>query len=111
MSLDLNRKKIAKNAFRITKMRNSTAIRIRVPGGHLGAEDLRDIAGIAEKFGDGNLHITIRQGFEIPNIPFERMAEVNEALTPIIERLELPWGVEFGPSGEGYPAAGMRNIS
>ncbi len=111
MSLDLNRKKVTKNAFRITKMRNSTAIRIRVPGGHLSAEDLRAAADIAERFGDGNLHITIRQGFEIPNIPFGRMAEVNEALTPIIERLELPWGVEFGDRGDGYPAAGMRNIS
>ena len=111
MSMDLNRKKVTKNAFRITKMRNSTAIRIRVPGGHIGSEELRTVAKIADEFGDGSLHITIRQGFEIPNIPFERMAEVNAALTPIIEKLELFHGVDFGDPAEGYPAAGMRNIS
>ncbi len=40
----------------ITKMRNSTAVRIRVPGGHLGSEEMRIIADIAEKFGDGSPH-------------------------------------------------------
>ena len=111
MTLDLNRKKVTKNAFRITKVRGATAIRVRVPGGHLDAELMKTIAQIAEKFGDGTLHITIRQGFEIPNIPFERMPEVNAALAPIIERLELPHGVKIETPSDGYPAAGMRNIS
>lgn len=111
MSLDLNRKTVAKNAFRITKRRNYTAIRIRVPGGHLNASQIARIAKIAEQFGDGNLHITTRQGFEIPNIPFEKMAEVNAALRPLIEELELEHGVKIDNPAAGYPAAGMRNIS
>ena len=101
MSLDLNRKKVTKNAFRITKMRNSTAVRVRGPGGHRGAEEMRIIADIAEKFGDGSLHITIRQGFEIPNIPFERMPEGNAALVPLIEKLERPYGVKIEDPGAG----------
>ena len=111
MSLDLNRKTVAKNAFRITKRRNHTAIRIRVPGGHLNASQIARIAKIAEQFGDGNLHITTRQGFEIPNIPFGKMAEVNAALRPLIEELELAHGVKIDNPAAGYPAAGMRNIS
>lgn len=111
MSLDLNRKTVIKNAFRITKRRNYTAIRIRVPGGHLNALQIARIAKIAEQFGDGNLHITTRQGFEIPNIPFEKMAEVNAALRPLIEELELEHGVKIDNPAAGYPAAGMRNIS
>ncbi|GAB1352102.1 sulfite reductase subunit C [Erysipelotrichia bacterium] len=111
MSLDLNRKTVTKNAFRITKRRNHTAIRIRVPGGHLNASQIVRIAKIAEQFGDGNLHITTRQGFEIPNIPFEKMAEVNAALRPLIEELELEHGVKIDNPAAGYPAAGMRNIS
>jgi len=111
MSLDLNRKTVAKNAFRITKRRNHTAIRIRVPGGHLNASQIARIAKIAEQFGDGNLHITTRQGFEIPNIPFEKMPEVNAALRPLIEELELEHGVKIDNPAAGYPAAGMRNIS
>lgn len=111
MSLDLNRKTVIKNAFRITKRRNYTAIRVRVPGGHLKATHMAEIARIAEKFGDGTLHITTRQGFEIPNIPFEKMAEVNAALRQIIETLELKQGVQIENLAAGYPAAGMRNIS
>jgi anaerobic sulfite reductase subunit C len=111
MSLDLNRKTVIKNAFRITKRRNYTAIRIRVPGGHLNASQIARIAKIAEQFGDGNLHITTRQGFEIPNIPFAKMAEVNAALIPLIEELELEHGVKIDNPAAGYPAAGMRNIS
>lgn len=111
MSLDLNRKTVTKNAFRITKRRNHTAIRIRVPGGHLNASQIARIAKIAEQFGDGNLHITTRQGFEIPNIPFEKMADVNAALRPLIEELELEHGVKIDNPAAGYPAAGMRNIS
>ncbi len=111
MSLDLNRKTVIKNAFRITRRRNFTAIRVRVPGGHLKAEHLAAIAAIAEKFGDGTVHITIRQGFEIPNIPFTRMAEVNKALADIIDQLELKRGVKIENVVSGYPSAGMRNIS
>ena len=37
MSLDINTKKLKKNAFRVTKRRGYTASRIRVPGGHLDA--------------------------------------------------------------------------
>ena len=85
MSSDLNRKKVTKNAYRITKRRNFTALRVRVPGGHLNSELMTCIAGLAEKYGDGTLHITTRQGFEIPNIPFELMDEVNAALKPLLE--------------------------
>ncbi len=111
MSLDLNRKIVAKNAFRITKRRNHTAIRIRVPGGHLSAAQIAEIAALAEKFGDGTLHITTRQGFEIPNIPFEKMPEVNAALHKLIKEFELDKGVKIDNPAAGYPAAGMRNIS
>ena len=33
--MDINTKKLKKNAFRITKTRGITASRVRVPGGHL----------------------------------------------------------------------------
>ena len=36
--LDLNTKKIKKNAYRVTKVRGETASRVRVPGGLLTAE-------------------------------------------------------------------------
>ena len=33
--LDINTKQIKKNAFRVTKQRGITAVRVRVPGGEL----------------------------------------------------------------------------
>ena len=40
MGLDINTKKLKKNAFRVSKVRGIGASRIRVPGGYLNAEVL-----------------------------------------------------------------------
>ena len=107
MSSDMNTKKLKKNAFRVTKVRSRTASRIRVPGGHLDAKLLGLIQEIAETYGNGTVHITSRQGFELPGIPFEDMPKVNESLQPIIEALEIN---QQAP-GTGYPASGTRNVT
>lgn len=105
--MDINTKKLKKNAFRVTKRRGYTASRIRVPGGKMEAKYLDTIQEIAEKYGDGTVNITMRQGFEIPGIRFEDMEKVNDLLQPIIEGLEINQVDE----GMGYSAAGTRNIS
>lgn len=107
--MDLNRKLVAKNAFRVTKVRNYTAVRIRVPGGHLEAEHVKTLAALAEEFGNGTVHFTARQGVEIPGIRFEDMARVNERLVGLIEMIGLEVAAE--DRLKGYPAAGTRNIS
>ena len=75
---DINTKTLKKNAFRVTKRRYKTAIRIRVPGGHLDVKHFDLIKEIAEKYGNGTVHLTTRQGFEIPEIDMKFMPEVNE---------------------------------
>lgn len=105
--MDINTKKLKKNAFRVTKVRGKTASRIRVPGGHLTASLLGEIQAIAEEFGNGTVHITSRQGFEIPGIPYEDMDKVNKKLQPIIETLNIN---QTDPN-TGYPASGTRNIT
>jgi anaerobic sulfite reductase subunit C len=105
--MDMNTKTLKKNAFRVTKERGITASRIRVPGGHLDAQYLSMIQNIAQTYGNGTVHITSRQGFEIPGIPFEDMPKVNELLQPIITGLDINQEDE----GSGYPAAGTRNVT
>jgi anaerobic sulfite reductase subunit C len=105
--MSVNRKAIAKNAYRVAKTRNKTALRIRVPGGHLEAKFFPLIQSIAEEYGNGTVHLTTRQGFEIPDIGFEYMEEINQKIKPLIESLGLELLVQDG----GYPAAGTRNIS
>ncbi len=104
--MDMNTKKLKKNAFRVTKERGLTASRVRVPGGHLEAKYLSRLQEIAERYGNGTIHITNRQGFEIPGIPFEKVPEVNRLLQELIDGLEINQETE----GEGYPASGTRNI-
>lgn len=107
MSNDVNTKILKKNAFRITKERNKTAVRIRVPGGALGAKYLDTIKYVAETFGNGTVHITTRQGFEIPGIEISKMAEVNVAIQSLVDGLDI----NQIDSGAGYSAAGTRNIA
>nr|WP_288826785.1 sulfite reductase subunit C [uncultured Clostridium sp.] len=105
--MDINTKELKKNAFRVTKHRGLTASRIRVPGGHLEARFLPMIQNIADTYGNGTVHITSRQGFEIPGIPFADIPKVNALLQPIIEGLDI----NQEKSGQGYSAAGTRNIT
>ncbi len=104
--MDVNTKKLKKNAFRVTKERGLAASRVRVPGGRMDAKYLADIQNIADTYGNGTVHLTIRQGFEIPGIPYEKMEEVNKLLQPIIEGLNI----NQEKPGCGYSASGTRNI-
>jgi len=106
MSLDINTKKLKKNAFRVSKERGIGASRIRVPGGYLKAEILGMVQKISEEYGNGVVHLTTRQGFEIEGIHFEDMGAVNQMLQPIIEMLDI----NQEDPGTGYAASGTRNI-
>lgn len=107
MGMDVNTKKLKKNAFRVSKVRGIGASRIRVPGGYLNAEILGMVQEIAQTYGNGYVHLTTRQGFEIEGIRYEDMDEINKKLQPIIEMLEIN---QTDPN-TGYPASGTRNIS
>jgi anaerobic sulfite reductase subunit C len=107
MGLDVNTKKLKKNAFRVSKVRGIGASRIRVPGGYLDARVLGMVQEIAEEYGNGYVHLTTRQGFEIEGIRYEDMDAINEKLQPIIELV----GINQGEKGKGYPESGTRNIS
>ncbi|SJZ56828.1 sulfite reductase subunit C [Selenihalanaerobacter shriftii] len=109
--MSLNVKEFKKNAYRITKQRGITALRVRVPGGHLEAKYLSILQKVAEEYGNGDIHITTRQGFEILGIPMDKVQEVNKEIAPILEGMEEAIGVEIGNPEDGYPAAGTRNVS
>ncbi|MBS5079542.1 MAG: sulfite reductase subunit C [Clostridiales bacterium] len=105
--MDINTKKVKKNAFRISKERGMTASRVRVPGGKCNAEVLGMVKEIADKYGNGNVHLTTRQGFEIEGISLDDIDKVNEMLQPIIENL----GTNQVNPNTGYPSSGTRNVS
>jgi dissimilatory sulfite reductase (desulfoviridin) alpha/beta subunit len=56
------------------------SIRLGVVGGHMDAAQLHAVASLAERFGDGSVHFTTRQGVEIPHVSFENLNPLRAAL-------------------------------
>lgn len=109
--VDYDVKKIIKNGFRITKVRDETAVRIRVPGGHLNAEYLTVIRDLAERFGNGTVHLTTRQGYEIPGVKLSHLDEVRRFISELIDGVERESNVILEEPASGYPSSGTRNIT
>jgi anaerobic sulfite reductase subunit C len=105
-NLDINVGKLKKNAFRYSKVRGETASRIRIPGGVIDSASLGKVVEIAEKYGNGVIDITNRQGIEIPGIALEDMDKVNEEVQAIIDALNI----NQAEKGKGYTSSGTRNV-
>ncbi len=71
---------LKKGGFMRQKQKNNFSLRLRVVGGNLTATQLATIAEVAEKYGDGHVHLTSRQSVEIPFIKLEQIDEVKSAL-------------------------------
>ena len=83
MIRDINTKKVMKNAYRITKSKYETSLRVRIPGGCVDPESLMIVSKIATEYGNGKIHMTTRQGFEILGIKIEDMEEGNKIIQPV----------------------------
>jgi dissimilatory sulfite reductase (desulfoviridin) alpha/beta subunit len=71
---------LKKGGFMRQKQKDNFSLRLAVTGGTLTAENLRKIAEVADKFGDGYVHLTSRQGVEIPFIKLAEIDEVKDSL-------------------------------
>ena len=71
---------LKKGGFMRQKQKNNFSLRLAVVGGNLTAENLQIIAKVAEKYGDGHVHLTSRQSVEIPFIKLDDVEEVKEVL-------------------------------
>ena len=58
------------------------SVRLHVAGGRLTTPQLRAIEEAADRFGRGEIHLTSRQGVEIPNVPQGALAPLQEFLAP-----------------------------
>lgn len=100
---------LKKGGFMRQKQKNNFSLRLQVVGGTLTAENLRIIAETAEKYGDGHVHLTSRQGVEIPFIKLEDIDAVKEELAkgnckpgvcgPRVRTVTACQGSEICPSG------------
>ena len=72
---------LKKGGFMRQKTRRITShCVLQVVGGYPTAENLTKIAEVAEKYGDGHVHLTSRQGVEIPFVKLDDVEAVKEEL-------------------------------
>lgn len=105
----INYAELKKGGFMKQKQKGYGSLRLAVVGGNLTAENFKVIAEVAEKYGKGYVHMTSRQGVEIPFINVEQLAEVKEALAkggvktgvcgPRVRTVTACQGSEICPSG------------
>jgi len=65
-------------------------VRLRVPAGVLTAAQIKQLAKISEKYGDGSLHLTMRQTVEIPHVKPDTLQKIAKDL----EKNGTPIGAE-----------------
>lgn len=80
---------LKKGGFMRQKQKNHFSLRLAVVGGNLTAENLKIIADVADKYGDGHVHLTSRQSVEIPFIKLDERYFARE----------LPHKFKFGVTG------------
>lgn len=100
---------LKKGGFMRQKQKDNFSLRLAVVGGTLTAENLKKIAEVAEKYGDGYVHLTSRQGVEIPFIKLNDIEEVKDSLAeggckpgvcgPRVRTVTACQGSQICPSG------------
>ena len=71
---------LKKGGFMRQKQKGCFSLRVAVVGGNLTAENIKTIAEVAEEYGQGYVHMTSRQGIEIPFIKVEDINVVKQKL-------------------------------
>lgn len=100
---------LKKGGFMRQKQKGYFSLRLQVVGGNLTAENIKTVSEVAEKYGRGYVHMTSRQGIEIPFIKFEDIEEVKAELAkggvkpgvcgPRVRTVTACQGSEVCPSG------------
>ena len=71
---------LKKGGFMRQKQKNCFSMRLKSVGGQVTVKQLETIAAVAEKYGHGYIHLTSRQGIEIPFIQLDDIDEVKAEL-------------------------------
>jgi len=110
-------KALKNGGFMRQVQKNHFSLRLKVVGGNLTADQLVTIAAISKKYGDGHVHLTSRQGVEIPFIKLADVEAVKAELEaggvntgvcgPRVRTVTACQGSEICPSGciDTYPLA------
>ena len=59
---------------------NLFTVRLRCPGGKITSAQLRKAADIAEKYGKGEVHTSMRQSIEVPHVHYQHFNAISDEL-------------------------------
>lgn len=100
---------LKKGGFMRQKQKGYFSLRLQVVGGNLTAENIKTVSEVADKYGHGYVHMTSRQGIEIPFIRFDDIEKVRQELAkggvkpgvcgPRVRTVTACQGSEICPSG------------
>lgn len=100
---------LKKGGFMKQRQKDHFSLRLSVVGGQVNAEQLVAITEVAREFGHGYIHLTSRQGIEIPYIKLEDIDKVKDALAeggavpgvcgPRVRTITACQGSEVCPNG------------
>jgi dissimilatory sulfite reductase (desulfoviridin) alpha/beta subunit len=95
-------------------------VRLRVPGGRLPVERLKKIAEVADKYGQGMVHLSVRQSVELINVNFKDFDAVvaelgagDQQVASCGARVRVPTacgGCEYNPNGLVDTQASAREV-
>ncbi|WP_024834423.1 4Fe-4S binding protein [Ruminiclostridium josui] len=80
---ELAYKELKKGGFMRQVQKEKFSLRLRVVGGQIKADQIRKVSEIADKYGHGYIHMTSRQGIEIPFIDLADVNAVKEELASV----------------------------
>lgn len=88
---EINHDALMKRGFLRSRNDGEFNLRTRMPAGNYSSAHLLKLSEIAKKYGKGIVHLTVRQGIEVPYIPYEKIDEVEKEIKDA--------GIFFGTSG------------
>lgn len=80
---EIDYKELKKGGFMRQIQKNKFSLRIRVIGGQITAEQVRKVSEIAAKYGRRYIHMTARQGIEIPFVDWHDIEPVKRELAQV----------------------------
>ncbi len=95
---EISYEELKKGGYIVQRDPEYFTIRLRIPAGDLTSEQIINLGKIAKEYGRGTLHLTARQGVEIPWVKYEQLGDI----TGVLKRNGTPPG-SCGPR--------VRNIS
>ncbi|MDF2568077.1 MAG: nitrite/sulfite reductase, 4Fe-4S iron-sulfur cluster-binding domain protein [Oscillospiraceae bacterium] len=100
---------LKKGGFMRQIQKERFSLRLRVAGGQIEANQIAKVSEIAEKYGHGYVHLTSRQGLEIPFISLKDIDDVKKELSvvglqpgscgPRVRTVTACQGISICPSG------------